>query len=315
MDSFRRNGTAALGLGLGMAAGRVGYPAAHLTRMMLNGMRQPLWRSPAALGLEADDVVFGASDGVILRGWFIHRAADDGAPAPAVVFVHGWPWNRLGNRAGSSLLPDRDVDFLGLAQALSQAGFHTLLFDLRNHGQSGAARPVTFGVHEARDFIGAVQLLRRRPEVDGERIGAIGFSMGANTLIYGIPRSQPIRAAVAVQPTSPSVFAPRLTRAVIGPAGPALLGLAEPLYRALGGPPFAQIDLVRAAEHMRQTKMLYVQGSGDQWGTLADVQAIARATPNALPLVTHPSAERFGGYLYATEQPGRVVSFFEEYLR
>lgn len=315
LGAFRRNGITALGLALGIAAGRIGYPAAALTRLMLAGLRQPLWRSPVTLGLEAEDVVFGASDGVILRGWFLHRAGDTGQPAPAIVFVHGWPWNRLGNRAGQTLLPDRDVDFLNLAQALGQAGFHTLLFDLRNHGQSDAAMPVTFGVHEARDFIGAVSWLRRRRDVDSARIGAIGFSMGANTLIYGIPRSQPIRAAVAVQPTTPTVFAPRLTQSIIGPAGPAMVQLAEPLYRALGGPPLAQINLVRAAEHLRETKMLYIQGSGDQWGTVADVQAIAWATPNALPLVIHPSTERFGGYLYADEHRERVVSFFEEHLR
>lgn len=314
-STIRRNGAAALGLALGLAAGRVGYPAAALTRMMISGMRQPIWREPAALGLAAEEVVFGTDDDVVLRGWFIRRAADDGRPAPAIVFVHGWPWNRLGNQAGRSLLPDRTIDFLGLAAALSQAGFHTLLFDLRNHGQSDAAWPVTFGVHEARDFMAAVALLRRRPDVDRDRIGAIGFSMGANTLIYGIPRSQPIRAAVAVQPTTPTVFAPRLARQLLGPAGPALLRLAEPVYRAFGGPALAQIDLVRAAEHLRDTRMLYIQGSGDQWGTVADAQAIAWATPSALPLVIHPSAERFGGYLYVNERQDRIVDFFGEHLR
>ncbi|HNP73060.1 MAG TPA: alpha/beta fold hydrolase, partial [Kouleothrix sp.] len=215
-SNFRRSSATALGLALGLAAGRVGYPAADLTRMMIAGQRQPLWRAPADLGLSAEEVVFGTADDVILRGWFIRHSGGDRRPAPAIVFVHGWPWNRLGNRAGGSLLPDRTVDFLGLAAALSQAGFHTLLFDLRNHGQSDAAWPVTFGVNEARDFAAAVSQLRRRPDVDGRRIGAIGFSMGANTLIYGIPRCLPIRAAVAVQPTTPAVFAPRLARQLLG---------------------------------------------------------------------------------------------------
>lgn len=310
LGSLRRNGATALGLALGIAAGRVGYTAAYLTALSITGQRQPLWRYPADMGLAAEEVVFGASDGVILRGWFIRRAGDDGRPAPTIVFVHGWPWNRLGNRAGSTLLPDRTVEFLGLARALGQAGFHTLLFDLRNHGQSAAAPPVTFGVHEARDLIGAVAMLRRRPDVDHGRIGAIGFSMGANTLLYGIPRCQPIRAAVAVQPTSPLVFSPNLARAMLGAAGPTLARMADPLRQALGAPSFAQTDLVRAAEHLGATRMLYIQGSGDTWGSLADVQAIAWATPNALPLVVHPSSERFGGYLYVDAQQGAVVDFF-----
>ena len=74
----------------------------------------------------------------------------------------------------------------------------------------------------ARDFVGAVAMLRKRPDIDRHRIGAIGYSMGGNTLIYGIPRCQPIRAAIAVQPTSGTVFAPNLARTQLGPAGPLL---------------------------------------------------------------------------------------------
>src|SRR5215212_8301380 len=200
-SNFRNRSLFAVGLGLGIIAGRIGYPAASLTRLMISGARQPLWRSLASIGLSAEEVVFPSDDGVTLRGWFIHRAEDDGTPAPAIIFVHGWPWNRLGNLAGQSLLPDRVVDFLEPARALALAGFHVLLFDLRNHGQSDSAWPVSFGVLEARDFVGAVAMLRKRADVDRGRVGAIGYSMGGNTVLYGVPRCQPIRAAIAVQPT------------------------------------------------------------------------------------------------------------------
>src|SRR5262245_53105813 len=283
LQTLRNRASFALGLALGIAAGRIGYPAATLTRLMITGARQPLWRTPADADLHADDAVFPSDDGVTLRGWFIHRADDDGPPAPAIVFVHGWPWNRLGNLAGQTVLPDRMVSFLEATQALARAGFHVLLFDLRNHGQSDAAWPVTFGIHEARDFVGAVAMLRKRPDVDRQRIGAIGYSMGGNTIIYGIPRCQPIRAAIAVQPTSGTVFAPNLARTQLGPAGPLLAKLAEPLHGAFGAPPLAQVAPAHAAAHLGETRMLYIQGSGDLWGSLADVQAIADATPNALP--------------------------------
>jgi uncharacterized protein len=313
-SSMRNRSLFALGLALGIVAGRIGYPAAMLTRMMITSARQPLWRKPSDVGLQAEDVVFASDDGVTLRGWFIHRVEDDGTPAPAIIFVHGWPWNRVGNLAGQSLLPDRDVDFLTPARALAQAGFHVLLFDLRNHGQSDAAWPVTFGVHEARDFVGAVAMLRKRPDVDRHRIGAIGYSMGGNTLIYGIPRCQPIRAAIAVQPTSGTVFAPNLARTQLGPAGPLLAKLAEPLHAAFGAPPLAQVAPARAAPHLGETRMLYIQGSGDKWGSLADAEAIAAATPNALPLVVAPSTERFGGYTYVNQHLDEIVGFFKESL-
>jgi pimeloyl-ACP methyl ester carboxylesterase len=314
-SSIRNRSVFALGLALGIAAGRVGYPAAILTRLMITGARQPLWRTAASAGLQAEEVAFPSDDGVRLRGWFIHRDEDDGTPAPAIIFVHGWPWNRLGNLAGLSVLPDRNVDFLEPARALARAGFHVLLFDLRNHGQSDAAWPVTFGVHEARDFVGAVALLRKRNDVDRGRIGAIGYSMGGNTIIYGIPRCQPIRAAIAVQPTSGAVFALNIARNLFGSAGPLLAKLAEPLHGAFGAPALAQVAPARAAAHLGETRMLYIQGSGDQWGSLADVQAIADATPHALPLVVAPSTERFGGYSYVNQHLHEIVGFFEEHLR
>ena len=80
-----------------------------MTKLMLNGRRAPLTRTPADVGLEFEDVEFSSTDGVELKGWFIPGAP---APGPVVVFVHGWMWNRLGNVAGQTPVPDRDVDFL-----------------------------------------------------------------------------------------------------------------------------------------------------------------------------------------------------------
>lgn len=311
---FGRRAATALGLALGIAAGRIGYTAASLVRLTIAGDRQPLWQDPRAYGLEYDAVAFPSDDGVPLRGWFIRRANDDGSPAPAIVFVHGWGWTRLGNQAGHTLMPDRTVSFLEPARALADAGFHVLLFDLRNHGESGAAWPVTFGVREARDFVGAVAMLRKRPDVDKRRIGAIGYSMGANTVIYGAPRCPPIRAAIAVQPTSAPIFEAGLARQMLGPAGPLLAKLAEPLHVAFGAPAHAAIAPARAAPLLSGTRMLYIQGGGDRWGTVDDVRAMAAATPNALPLVVAPSVDRFSGYQYVNQHLDEIVGFFVENL-
>ena len=75
-----------------------------------------------------------------------------------------------------------------------------LLFDVRHHGESARGRkPLSYGPIEARDYIGAVNYLRSRPDVDGERIGAIGTSMGGNIVIYGTPSAGP-----RSRPSSPS---------------------------------------------------------------------------------------------------------------
>ncbi|NWG19618.1 MAG: alpha/beta fold hydrolase [Chloroflexi bacterium] len=313
-ERLRRMAPFMLGLGLGTLAGPTVFRAIEALRLMLVGQRQPLWRYPADLQLHAEDVTFASPDGVTLRGWFIHRTGDDGRPAPAIVFIHGWPWNRCGNRAGATILPDRTVDFLGPAAAFSQAGFHVLLFDVRNHGVSDARPPVTFGVNEAHDVRGAVAMLRTRPDVDGERIGLIGYSMGANAALRAAPDCAPIRGIVAVQPTSASIFAPNAARDVLGPAGPALIRIGGLVHRAAGSPPFSAIAPTAWVHRLHDNDVLYVQGGGDRWGSLADVEAMVANTPRAHPLIVAPSSERYGGYLYVAEHTDEFIAFFRETL-
>ena len=94
-------------------------------------------------------------------------------------------WNRLGIVAGQTPVPDKDVDFLPALKALHDAGYHVLLFDVRGHGESERGKgPHTYGPVEARDFVAAVAHLRSRPDVDSDRIGAIGTSAGGNIVLY-----------------------------------------------------------------------------------------------------------------------------------
>jgi len=297
---------------MGIFAGRIGVLGAKLTQLMIYGRRLPLWRSPAELGMHAESVEFFAEDGVGLRGWFLRASGD--ASAPTIVFVHGWPWNRCGNLAGQLPIPDATVDFLEPAQALHAAGFHVLLFDLRNHGLSDAHPPVTFGLHEARDLQAAVAFLRTRGDVDSQRIGLIGYSMGANTVLYALPQIQPIRAAVLIQPVRIATFARNFAAANLGFVGPFLLQLSEPFYRAFGGPPLNAIDPTGAAALAGETTLLFIQGDGDPWGSIAEVRQMAEAAPRARPLVAVPSSDRYGGYQYVGEHSAEIIAYFREIL-
>jgi dienelactone hydrolase len=291
----------------------VAFRPMTLTKLMLKGRRAPLDRTPADAGLQYEDVSFEAPDGVRLRGWFIPR--DGEGPGPAVVFVHGWLWNRLGNVGGQVPVPDKDVDFLPAAKGLHDAGFGVLLFDVRHHGESDAGRmPLTYGPWESRDFVGAVRYLRGRPDVDGERIGAIGTSMGGNIVLYGTPECQPVKAILAIQPTRLQVFNTNFARTELGPLGPTMLKPVELLYRALRAPSPARHDPAVPARKLDGTLVQYVQGTGDPWGTMEVIEEFAAATPNALPVVRFPSAGRYEGYRYVSERVDDVVGFFREHL-
>jgi uncharacterized protein len=286
-----------------------------LTKLMLVARRAPLDRTPLSAGMQYEDVEFKSTDGLDIRGWFIPADERPARPAPAIAFVHGWLWNRLGNVEGQVPVPDKSVDFMPAAKALHDAGYGVLLFDLRHHGESDRGRaPLTFGVHEARDFIGAVEYLRSRPDVDNDRIGAIGCSMGGNTIMYGTPECQPVKALLAIQPTRLHVFNTNFARDELGPMGPASLMPVDWMYAVMRLPRPTKHDPAVPARELGDTVVQYVQGTGDPWGRMDVVEEFAAATPNALPLVRFESAGRYEGYRYISERVDDVVGFFRANL-
>src|SRR5690606_10059743 len=99
-----------------------------------------------------DNVQFPAVDGTRLDGWFIPAAADSNRQGATIILLHGWLWNRLGTPADdlvSRLTGNTAVEMLRLAHALHQDGFHVLMLDWRNHGQSASTPPVQFGIAES----------------------------------------------------------------------------------------------------------------------------------------------------------------------
>ncbi len=302
-----------IGLGVGLMAAII----ALLTRQMVNPSRQRLWTNPKDVGLAYEDVQFPARDGARVSGWFIPGSAVDAdrepGKRPTILLVHSWMWNRLGNSAESMLdnmsgaLP---VDVLRLTHALHRAGYNTLMFDLRNHGLSASVPPTTFGLQEANDLLGAVDYVAQRSDVDVQRIGAIGFSVGANAILFSLQHTSQLNAAVLVQPASPSSFADRFSADLLGPLGAPVIMLAETAYRVFGGLPMRTIRPIDAAAGAGKTPLLYVQSNRDRWGSLDDVADMVAATPKASPPVYIDAGHRFTGYQYIINQPHVCIDFF-----
>ena len=303
---------------LGVLAGMITVVAAYMARMMISPPRQRLWATPADLGMPFEDVQFPAQDGLRLSGWFIPARLEDGQqPKATLLLVHGWPWNRLGTAAENILtdLPgSAPVQLIHLALALHRRGFHLLMFDLRNHGQSATSAPVTFGWREADDLLGALEYTAGRDDVDERRIGVTGFSMGANSTLFALPRTDLIGAAIVVQPTSPAVFSSRYGAFVVGPLSRLIVPLAEFAYRLAGGPKFSAMEPVFASGGSGDTPVLFVQGKGDNWGSAANVAAMVDASPTPVEPLFVESSGRFGGYQYVIDNPDVVEAFFTSHL-
>jgi pimeloyl-ACP methyl ester carboxylesterase len=70
------------------------------------------------------------------------------------------------------------------------------LFDARGHGRSDG-RAMDFGWYGDEDTSAAVSFLQAQPDVDDERIGAVGLSMGGEQAIGAAATDARIRAVVA----------------------------------------------------------------------------------------------------------------------
>jgi len=131
------------------------------------------------------DVRFETEDGVSLHGWFMPaRGVEPGERAPAVLHTHGNAGNIRTHAVFSDFLRDH--------------GFHVLVFDYRGYGRSDDAwidRETL--VIDAR---AAFEFLRARPDVDPERIGVYGHSLGGQPALR-LAASEPRIRAVATLST------------------------------------------------------------------------------------------------------------------
>lgn len=120
------------------------------------------------------------SSGVLMRGWLLRVAQAQPRP-PAIILVHGW------SRNSSELLP--------LAARLTKAGFVVLLYDSRGHGCSGDDGPITIRKFQE-DILAALDYLHRRSDIDGDRIGVFGRSIGGSSAILAAAADRRVRALV-----------------------------------------------------------------------------------------------------------------------
>lgn len=306
-----------LGLVLGFAAGITVVVVAFFTRRMVAPARQSLWTTPAEMGMAYENVQFPAQDGVRLSGWFIPAARGTNRNGATLILAHDWMWNRLGDAAAdllANLSGTTPVELLRLAHALHFEGYHILMYDQRNHGESAAHPPVTFGQSEAHDLLGAIAYLHTRPEVEKSRVGVIGFSMGANAILYALPQTDQLGAAIAVQPTTADTYAEGYAQDLLGLPGKVVLPLVESAYSAFSGVRLAALQPAFAAAGAGETPVLFVQCKADRWGSMDDANRLRAATPEGEGPLYVDGVHRYQGFQYLIENPRIAVAFFEQYI-
>lgn len=105
--------------------------------------------------------------GQTVRGML--HTPDGEAPAPAVLWLHGF----TGHRNEAHRL------FVDAARRLAERGIASLRFDFRGCGESDGDFFDTSIATQVDDARAALAFLRRQPGVDGQRVAIAGFSLGA----------------------------------------------------------------------------------------------------------------------------------------
>jgi alpha-beta hydrolase superfamily lysophospholipase len=145
------------------APSTIGEPSTHLTESVFQSV---------TLYNEADDLQ--------LSGWYVPSQNQ-----AAIILLHGFGANRL--------------EMLARAEVLARHGYGVLLYDLRGHGESqGEVR--AFGWEDVRDVQTALAFLSERAEVDPERIGILGFSIGGQIALRATAEFGQIKAVIADDP-------------------------------------------------------------------------------------------------------------------
>ncbi len=284
---------ALVGVALLLAVGYAGvslFTAERLTRPT----NQPLRIDPRRLGGDAQAWSARTSDGVTLRGWYLSTPER----RRLIVLVHGM-WSSW-------------LEMAALGRDLHRGGYDVLLFDLRGHGQSDPSR-LTLGRRERAD-LRAVMNWAGAEGFTRDRIGWLGYSMGASTLLLEAAGNPDIQVVVMDSPygdlpalEEPTEQAQPLTR-LVQPwhpdGGP--LGLRR-AHRRPGADPGGTL--------WGNRPLLLIHGESDSIVPVSQAYQLAAAAGASCLTLTLPGVEHVQAY--ETDPQGYVTlieEFFQDHL-
>jgi hypothetical protein len=249
--------------------------------------------SPGSFDLNYEAVAFQttAPDKITLRGWWIPKNGS----TKGMLLVHGKDGDRL--------------QLLSISKYLWDRGFNILVFDMRSHGLSDGQR-ITYGKLEQYDIIGAVNFIKNRGV---PAIGAVGWSMGAASILLAMGETTEIKAAVL---DSPYGDFGRLAQARLGYLSAFYPGMLL-ACTFMCGTDLGGIKPEAAFSRMDNRKILLIHGELDGTVPVSEAYAIQKAG-NAniaeawlLPDVGHTNAY----FRYTSEYLSKMLDFFERELK
>ena len=190
---------------------------------------------------------------------------DVGSPVPGVVICHPHPL--FGGNMDNNVV-------IAVSFALVEQGFATIRFNFRGVGNSDGEH--TKGELEHQEVLGAFDLMKAWPSVDGGKLGLVGYSFGTSVIL----------GSSAVQKKAKSI------------------ALVSPNIRALSDTPLKK----------SKTPTMIITGSRDKLVEAEDLQANLDAFARSPRYEVVNGADHFWGGL-ERQLVGPVAEFFGENLK
>lgn len=275
--------------------------------------KSPVLKNPGEFGLDYEDVEFKAADGVVLSGWLVKGGTDR-----VIILSHfGAQCSRSGyTPKGKGLIKayNKEIEYLNTVKHLVKDGSSVLMYDFRNHGNSGAGTCpwITGGVEEHKDVIAAVNFITNHEVYQDSHIGLLSMCMGANSTTYaygvegGLQEFPNIMAFISIQPLKLSDFfkgfglSKKMTKK------------ANALNLERGGKDFYQSCNPNAAKINVPT--LLVQAKGDPWTDFDQVQEYYDSLNVEKEMYwIEGTKKRLESYDWFRHSPDVMLDFFNKY--
>jgi pimeloyl-ACP methyl ester carboxylesterase len=272
--------------------------SAYLGYSLTRVERAPVSGSPADIGLAYEDVSFPSLyKDLTLRGWFLPAGNSD----RVIIMVHGNGSNRNVADSGS----------LNIAGELVRHGFNVLMFDLHGCGESDG-NTVSGGYYEKDDLKGAVAYVRQRGY---EKIGVLGFSLGAVSALLAAAEDTEIDAVVADSSYADlnDIMEPEFAKRTKAPK----IFLRPILFmiKIIYGVDFTAIRPVEVVAKIAPRPILFIHGEADDMIPVEHARRLLEASQNPANILwIVPGGHTSAYHDYPIEFIDRVTSFFNAAL-
>jgi uncharacterized protein len=265
-------------------------------RAFVAPFRGPTYVSPRDYGLEFETVTLTTEDGLKVAAWYIPSR------------------NRAAIILESGIYGTR-VHMLDRAEMFARHGYGLMLVDARTRGRSEGDK-FTFGKYEVRDIKAAYRYLSRRSDVDAQRIGALGDSMGGVVMLLHAAQNPGIKAVVADSPFASlqdeiETGVKKFTGLPPFPFAPLIQWFTE----RLNGVPTSDVAPIQVIHAISPRPVFLMQGGKDTVIPRDSGQRLYDAAGEPRQLWFEPDLEHIEfWWARPKEYEKRVVAFFDQSL-